>query len=170
MDSILIADYDPAWPEAFARERDAIVAALGEATRSVVAIEHVGSTSVPGLAAKPVIDIAIGVREVADGVPCITPMVALGYECRGEGGVPGRIYFRKGQPRSHHIHLVPHDGAFWREHMTFRDLLRARPDLVEEYARLKRELAARYGADRIGYTDAKTPFIQSALAQALPRR
>ena len=163
---IVIADYDPAWPVAFERERDAIVAALGEAMGGVVAIEHIGSTSVPGLAAKPIIDIAIGVRQVADGVPCITPIVQLGYECRGEFGIPGRLYFRKGKPRSHHIHMVVHEGEFWRDHTGFRDVLRARPDLAGEYARLKRELAAHYGGDRAGYTEAKTPFIESALARA----
>ena len=166
MDPIVIANYDPAWPARFDEEREAIVAALGEATGSIVAIEHVGSTSVPGLAAKPIIDIMIGVRQVADGVPCITPIVQLGYECRGEFGIPGRLYFRKGEPRTHHIHMVAHEGEFWRRHVAFRDLLRARPDLVEEYARLKRELAAHYGGDRAGYTEAKTPFIESALARA----
>jgi len=170
MEPIRIVDYDPAWEASFASERDAIVAALGEAGRGVVAIEHIGSTAVPGLAAKPVIDIMIGVGAVADDVPCITPIVHLGYKCMGEFGIPGRLYFRKGKPRSHHIHMAVHGSDFWRDQTGFRDLLRARPDLANEYAALKRELAARYGADHTGYIDAKTPFIQSALGQALPRR
>src|SRR3990170_5477466 len=132
MDPIVIANYYPAWPARFDEEREAIVAALGEATGSIVAIEHVGSTSVPGLAAKPILDIMIGVRQVADGVPCITPIVQLGYECRGEFGIPGRLYFRKGEPRTHHIHMVAHEGEFWQRHLAFPDLLRGRPDLVEE--------------------------------------
>src|SRR3989304_1253108 len=137
-DAIVIADYDPAWPARFEEERAAIVAARGEAMGGVVAIEHIGSTSVPGLAAKPIIDIAIGVRQVADVVPCITPIVGLGYKCMGEFGIPGRLYFRKGKPRSHHIHMVVHKGEFWQRHLAFRDVLRARPDLAGEYARLKR--------------------------------
>jgi len=165
-DPILIVDYDAAWPARFEEEREAIVAALGEAMAGVVAIEHVGSTSVPGLAAKPVIDIAIGIRALVDGVPCITPIVQLGYECMGESGIAGRLYFRKGEPRSHHIHMVAQQSKFWQDHIGFRDALRGRPDLAQEYARLKRELAERHGTDRLAYTEAKTPFIQAALARA----
>ena len=170
MQSILIADYDPRWPEAFEGEKARIVAALGELMDSVVVIEHVGSTSVPGCGAKPVIDIMIGARTLRDGVRCITPIVRLGYECMGEADIPGRIYFRKGEPRSHHIHLVEHGGDFWERHILFRDALRARPDLVEQYGELKRELAAKFGDDRIGYTEAKTPFIEAAVAQARAAR
>ena len=167
---VRIVPYDPAWPEAFARERDAIVQALGEAMDGVAGIEHVGSTSVPECAAKPVIDIMIGARTLRDGVRCITPIVRLGYECMGEADIPGRIYFRKGEPRSHHIHLVEHGGDFWERHIAFRDVLRARPDLVRQYSELKRELAAKFGDDRIGYTEAKTPFIEAAVAQARAAR
>ncbi len=166
MSATLIADYNRRWPEMFMAERDALIAALGKAMDGVIAMEHVGSTSVPGCAGKPIIDMMISVRGPAEGVRCITPIVALGYECVGEYGVPGRIYFRKGMPRSHHIHLVEHGCEFWQKHIAFRDLLRARPDLVEQYGALKRGLAARYVDDREGYTEAKTPFIQSALAQA----
>lgn len=161
---VLIADYDLRWPEEFAREKERIVRSLGDATGG--AIEHVGSTSVPGCAAKPIIDIMIGVRELAVGERCIEPLVGLGYEYMGEYGIPGRFYFRKGEPRSHHIHLVEHGCDFWVRHIAFRDLLRARPDLAEQYSALKRELAGQYGADRVGYTEAKTPFIDAVLAQA----
>jgi len=147
----------------FEEERRHIVEACGDA---IVAVEHVGSTAVPGLAAKPIIDIMPGVRTLEDGLRCISPIVALGYECIGELGIARRIYFRKGEPRSHHVHLVEHGGEFWLRHLAFRDLMRSRPDLVEQYAALKRELAAKVGSDREGYTEAKTPFIQAALAQA----
>ena len=167
---VVIVPYDPRWPVTFAREREALVAALAHVIAGVVAIEHVGSTSVPGCAAKPVIDIMLGARTLRDGLRCITPVVRLGYECMGEYGIPGRLYFRKGQPRSHHIHLVEHGGDFWERHIAFRDVLRARPDLVEQYGELKRELAAKFGDDRIGYTEAKTPFIEAAVAQARAAR
>ena len=168
--SILIVDYDPAWPEAFARERDAIVQALGEAMDGVAGIEHVGSTSVPECAAKPVIDIMIGARGPSEDLRCISPVVSLGYECMGELGIPGRIYFRKGEPRTHHIHLVEHGCDFGERHILFRDSLRERPDLVEQYSALKRELAAKFGADREGYTDAKSPFIEAVMVQAKAAR
>lgn len=119
----------------------------------------------PGLAAKPIIDIVIGVRDLSDGERSVGPLVGLGYEYLGESGIPGRYYFRKGSPRSHHIHLVQHNSDFWERHLLFRDLLREQPDLRDQYAALKRALADRYGANREGYTEAKTPFIQSALAQ-----
>lgn len=161
---IVITDYDAHWPELFALEKRAIEDALGPLIDGVTGIEHVGSTSVPGCAAKPIIDIMIGVCGAADALRCITPIVGLGYECVGEGGIPGRIYFRKGTPRSHHIHLV-HDGSrFWEKHLSFRDRLRARPDLVEQYSALKRRLAVEHGGNRLTYTFAKTPFIEAALA------
>ena len=165
-DPVVIVPYDPSWPARYEEERVRIVEALGAAMAGVVAIEHAGSTAVPELAAKPVIDIMIGVREFAHGERCIEPMETLGYEYRGEAGVPGRYYFRKGNPRSHHVHLVEHGGEFWNGHIAFRDLLRERPDIARRYAALKKELATRYGTDRVGYTDAKTPFIESVLAQA----
>jgi GrpB-like predicted nucleotidyltransferase (UPF0157 family) len=160
---ITVVEYKPAWPAAFEAERDAIERALGALGDGVAGIEHVGSTSIPGCAAKPVIDILIGVRPLAHGELCVEPITGLGYEYMGEYGIPGRFYFRKGAPRSHHIHMVEHESAFWRDHLAFRDLLRARPDLVEQYSALKRELAAQYGPDREAYTEAKTPFVRRAL-------
>ncbi len=166
MDPVRIVDYDPAWPAAFEDERGRIARALAGLGDGIVAIEHAGSTAVPGLAAKPIIDILVGVRDLSVGEESVRPMEALGYEYRGEAGVPGRFYFRKGNPRTHHVHMVVHGGEFWESHIAFRDLLRTRGDLVEEYGALKRKLAERYGNDRVAYTDAKTPFIQAALSHA----
>ncbi|MCH8993496.1 MAG: GrpB family protein [Chloroflexi bacterium] len=130
---VVIVDYEPNWPAAFEQERARIVAALGNVMEDVVAIEHVGSTAVPGLAAKPIIDIMIGVRKLADGEQSVEPLVGLGYEYLGEYGIPGRFYFRKGSPRSHHVHLVHHNSDFWERHLLFRDLLREQPGLRDEY-------------------------------------
>ena len=161
---VIIVDYDPNWPQAFDQEHERIAGALANVA-GVLGIEHVGSTAVPGLAAKPIIDIMIGVDDLRVGERSVEPIVALGYEYKGEGGIPGRLYFRKGSPRSHHIHLVEHGGDFWERHLLFRDLLREQPDLRDQYAALKWALAEQYGANREGYTEAKTPFIQSTLAQ-----
>lgn len=164
-DAIEIAGYDPAWPGAYERERVAILGALGDL---VFAIEHVGSTSVPGLGAKPIIDIMIGVRDLADHARCVAPLQSLGYEHKGEFGIPGRLYFRKliDGLRTHHIHLVEHGCDFWERHLLFRDYLRRHPQEVRQYQEMKARLAAQYGEDRIGYTEAKTEFIESALAKA----
>ena len=164
-DAIEIAPYDPAWPDAFERERAAILGALGDL---VFAIEHVGSTSVPGLGAKPIIDIMIGLRGLADHARCVPPLQAVGYLHKGEHGIPGRHYFRRPVrgPRTHQIHMVEHGSDFWVRHLLFRDYLRRNPGQAAAYQRLKLRLAARFGTDVEAYTEAKTEFIQSALAKA----
>ena len=164
-EAIEIAPYDPAWPDAFERERASIVAALGDL---VFATEHVGSTSVPGLGAKPIIDIMIGLRRLADHASCVAPLEALGYEYKGEFGIPDRHYFRRPirGPRTHQLHLVEHGGEFWARHLLFRDYLRRSPDEASAYERLKVGLAARFGGDVEAYTEAKTEFIRSAEARA----
>ena len=160
-----VAEYDPAWPVLFERERGLIAGALGDL---VDAIEHVGSTAVPGLGAKPVIDLMIGVRDLADGERCVGPLEGLGYEYKGEYGIPGRLYFRKltkGR-RSHQIHMVESVSDLWERHLLFRDYLREHPDEAEAYYELKIRLAAEFRTDRDGYTEAKTRFIEAALAKA----
>ena len=160
---IRVVDYDPDWPRLFRREAERIRAVLGE---RVVRLEHVGSTSVPGLAAKPILDLLAG---RAPDVPLegyVAALEAAGYTWRGENGVPGRHYFVRGEPRSRHLHLVELGGAHWRRHLAFRDALRARPALAAEYAALKHGLAARHANDREAYTDSKTAFVKDVLKAA----
>lgn len=159
-DPVRIVPYDPRWPRLFEEERARIESAIGE---WMVEVEHIGSTAVPGLAAKPVIDIMVGVRGFEEDAPaCVEALEGIGYECRREAGVPGRIFFRKfaEDVRTYHLHLVPAGGSFWREHLLFRDYLRSHPGAAREYERLKRDLAARFGHDRDAYTEAKTEFIR----------
>jgi GrpB-like predicted nucleotidyltransferase (UPF0157 family) len=159
---VVIVDYDAAWPARYEAERERLAAAfVGHDVR----IEHVGSTAVPGLGAKPVIDILLGLREWPMRADAIAAVVALGYVHRGDGDVPGREYFRRGVPRSHQVHACELGGAFWRPHIAFRDLLRGDARLAREYEALKRDLALRFTTDRLGYCDAKTPFIKRALAR-----
>ena len=168
-DAVEIAEYDPAWPDADERERAAILAALGD---FVFAIEHVGSTSVPGLGAKPIIDIMIGLRDLAGHARCVAPLQSLGYEHKGEFGIPGRHYFRRPVrgPRTHQLHMVEHCSSFWVRHLLFRDYMRRSPDEAAAYERLKRGLAGRFGGDVEGYTEAKTEFIRLAEAKARAAR
>jgi GrpB-like predicted nucleotidyltransferase (UPF0157 family) len=163
---IVVADYDPAWAEVFARDRAAIAGALGDIARG---IEHVGSTSVPGLAAKPIIDILLGVDE-DDLDRIIEPLERIGYayDPDWEISIPRRRYFRRLLPdgtNTHHLHAVPIGGEFWTRHLRFRDYLRAHPSKAEEYAALKRETARRHRGG-IDYTFAKTEFIRSVEALA----
>ena len=158
-------EYDPQWPRLFAEEAGAIWNALGEA---LVAVEHVGSTSVPGLSAKPVLDILVGVTSLAAGEQKGPALAALGYECRGENGIPGRLFFRKvseQRGRTHHLHMVEIGHEQWTTMLSFRDYLRADPEEARRYEVLKRSLAAQFRDDRVAYTDGKSDFIQAALAR-----
>jgi GrpB-like predicted nucleotidyltransferase (UPF0157 family) len=168
---IVIVDYDPRWPEMFRAERDAILSATGP---RLVAIEHVGSTAVPGLGAKPIIDIMAGVRRLAEAAECIAPLAPLGYRYlpEYEALIPDRRFFRKGPPGpiTHHLHLVELGGDFWERHLLFRDYLRTHPEAAEAYYQLKRQMAARFSPDRNAYTDSKTQFIRSVEDRARRER
>lgn len=165
--SIVIVDYDPDWQARFEAEKKVIFDALGG---SLVALEHIGSTSVAGLGAKPIIDMLAGIRQLADAVACIPTLQRLGYEYvpQFEAEFPERRFFRRGAPdaRTYHLHMVEVGSDFWERHLLFRDYLRSYPEIAQDYEVLKRRLADLYGADRESYTKAKTDFIVSSLAQA----
>jgi GrpB-like predicted nucleotidyltransferase (UPF0157 family) len=131
-----------------------------------IRLEHIGSTSIPGLAAKPVIDILAGRPGNVPGKSYVAAFTQLGYEHKGAFGIPGRNYFRRGIPRTHHVHMVNWSSDLWHDHVLFRDYLRAHPDIAREYETLKRELAALYLQDREKYTDAKGPFVRSIVRRA----
>lgn len=155
-----MADYDPRWVELFAAERQRLLAACGSLTCH---IEHVGGTSIPGMCAKPVLDIAAGRpgRGSADGY--VAALEQAGYECRGERGLPGRLFFRRGQPVAYHLHLVEYGGPLWRDLRAFRDHLIASPEVAREFADVKRRLAERCSRDRDAYVEAKAGYVQQVL-------
>jgi len=168
---VIIVDYDPRWPKFFEEEKANLVRVIGP---MMVAIEHVGSTAVPGLAAKPIIDIMVGIQHISDAVWCIQPLKTLGYEYIPdyEKSIPERRYFHKGnvhrseQGSTHHLHMVELGSDFWSRQLLFRDYLRAHPDEAQRYADLKKTLAARFASNREGYTNAKTEFIQEIVAKS----
>ena len=162
-DTVVLVPYDEAWPALFDQERALIERALGSWAQG---IEHVGSTAVPGLAAKPILDIMVGVGSLRGAEQYLQPLEQLGYECRGEAGVPGRLFLRKGDPRSHHLHVTESESEFWERHLSFRNYLRAHPETAREYARLKHYLAERFRTDRTAYTEAKTAFISEVVRRA----
>jgi GrpB-like predicted nucleotidyltransferase (UPF0157 family) len=157
--TIEVVDYDPAWPAEFQEEQAEVTRVLGDL---IVALEHGGSTSVPGLAAKPIIDMWAALR-----VPLrerdINAMAAIGYEYLGESALPDQDFFVKRMPRVCHLHCYPFGHPQWDRHLAFRDWLRTHPEGAAAYARLKRDLAKRFAADRLAYTEAKSEFIESAL-------
>ena len=164
--SVILVAYDPDWPRRFEQERAVLAAVFagGEA-----AIEHVGSTAVPGLGAKPVIDIMVGVSRLSEADRRIATLEAAGYEYvqASENQLPERRYFRKPGfgPRLYHLHCVVRGDDFWVRHIAFRDYLRTHPEAAAAYYESKRELAARCRKE--DYTDAKSPFIEGILASAL---
>lgn len=159
--TVRVVPYDERWPALYRDEEARLRRALGELP---LVLEHVGSTSVPGLSAKPIIDILAGRDPGAPPLTFVPPIESAGYEHRGENGLPGREFFRRGKPRSYHIHLVTIDSALWRHHIAFRDRMRASPDLAAEYAALKIALAKQFPLDREAYMDGKDSFIRSVIA------
>lgn len=154
---------DPAWHGVFYEESARIL----EAARDfIVAIEHVGSTAIPGLSAKPIVDIAAATPSFEGFVPAITRIEALGYSYHGEYGVPRRHFFRLGEPTTVHFHVFEEGGKDWPEQLLFRDAMRASASLRAEYEALKVELAAKFADDRPAYTAAKAVFIQRVLRDA----
>jgi GrpB-like predicted nucleotidyltransferase (UPF0157 family) len=152
---IILVPHDPRWPRAFAAARAAIMEACGGHVLDVV---HVGSTAIPGIAANPVIDLMALLRRHEDGFARVRPMAELGYELHGAAGLDGRHYFRKGQPRPHHVHMYASDHPEVGRHIRFRDYLRRHPEQASAYEALKRELVARCGGDTRAYCDAKSEF------------
>lgn len=160
--SIEVVDYHPQWPAMFEQERQALARVAGPWLCG--AIEHVGSTAVPGLAAKPVLDIMFGIESLAAAQPAIEALASLDY-CYFPYKAELMHWFCKPSPehRTHHLHLVPFSSPLWQERLAFRDALRADTDLAEQYASLKRQLAALHSQDREAYTQQKWPFIEAVL-------
>lgn len=157
--------YRPEWPERFREWRARLAQALGEGAQR---INHVGSTSVPGLAAKPVIDLGVAVARLEQAPAMVPSIERLGLQLGSRD--QWHLYFRPGpdRPREVQLHLWVQDSDFEREHLLFRDYLRAHPGERDRYQRLKQKLAALWGADRLLYTDEKTGFRLDALERAEP--
>jgi GrpB-like predicted nucleotidyltransferase (UPF0157 family) len=176
-DPLQIAPYDPGWVAAFQAERDRIAAALGPIARR---IEHNGATAVPGLAAKPTIDIQISVDNVEPLDRYAQPLAALGYTHlpHPDDAVCPFFYRPADWPHTHHVHVVQFGGGEERRTLAFRDYLRDHTGVAQEYAELKRQLAPQFDAkdasSREAYAEAKSEFIerviQLAFASGYPRR
>ena len=170
-DRIEIVDYDPAWPELFRKEEEALRAQL--APLGGFFMEHYGSTSVRGLAAKPIIDIMIGTVSRKDWPPLVKPIEGLGYVFNDHDADPDQLFFVKGMPpfgkkRTHHIHVYEWNGPRWKTELSFRDYLRGHPEESQKYEALKRSLAAQFATNREAYTEAKGGFIQEVMRKIGP--
>ncbi|HEX3608242.1 MAG TPA: GrpB family protein [Solirubrobacterales bacterium] len=159
---IQLSSYDPSWPARFEEEQATLAAAIGK--WAVGGIHHVGSTAVPGLAAKPIIDILAGVRDLDESRACFEPLAGLDY-LYAPYLSEEMHWFCKPHPsrRTHHLHLIPVDSKRYADEFAFRDRLRHDPKVAEEYVALKRRLADRFANDREAYTNAKSGFIRHVL-------
>lgn len=164
---IHILPYDPTWPLLFEHEKVRLLEAVGA---YLCCIEHIGSTAVPGLAAKPVIDIMIGVHSLNDAPFFIPPLEALGYEyiARHEALLPERRYLHRivNHQHTHHLHMVEPGSRFFEVQLLFRDYLRTHPADARRYAELKYALAEKFRNDREAYTDGKTALVEEILQKA----
>ncbi|MGP4041866.1 GrpB family protein [Gracilibacillus sp. D59] len=162
---INICNYNSKWTEQFATERDKIVEILGD---KVVRIEHIGSTSIKGLAAKPIIDILLGVQHLDEVSDFVYPLKEIDYEYVPKPEFKDRRFFRKGEwgKGTSHLHICEYDSSQWIEKLLFRDYLRLHPEAAQEYEVLKKVLASEYKYDRHTYTKKKEPFIKTILERA----
>jgi GrpB-like predicted nucleotidyltransferase (UPF0157 family) len=165
MSQLRLIEYQDTWPAQFrhvATELRAVFASGG------VAVEHIGSTAVPGLCAKPVLDVLVGVDSLLVAEDHRHALATLGFIYRAEYEVklPERRYFVRAEAQilRVHLHCVVREGRLWNQHIAFRDVLRRRPEVMSEYAALKRSLALQYAENKNAYTEAKAPFIMRVLA------
>ena len=162
---VVIVNYNPQWQTLYESEAKLIRGVLGI---RALAIEHIGSTAVPNLGGKNIVDIMAGVDSLEEAKQCLAPLESIGYT-----GVTPQVdnadwYYcleKSQQTPGYHLHLVRFGSEHWKKHVIFRDFLRKNPKVAKEYYALKKELAAKYGTDRLGYTEAKTAFIESVIAR-----
>jgi GrpB-like predicted nucleotidyltransferase (UPF0157 family) len=169
-DEIEIVDCDPSWPRLFEEERGRLMRALP--ADQVLAIEHAGSTAIPGLAAKPIIDIFIAVPSIdAARTTLVEPIKTLRYVYWEENPDKDRMFFVKGMPpygerRTHHVHIFEPTSEFWQRALAFRDYLREHPDEAERYEQLKHGLAVQNRSDREAYSGAKDKYVKAVVQKA----
>ena len=163
-EEVRLAPYSDAWLSIFVAERDRLLKLFPQ----LLQVEHFGSTAIPGMPAKPIIDILAGVESMAVAEALVEPVLACGYTTSAEfnATLPDRRWFMRSAAgrRTHHLHVVVCRGRQWEERLRFRDILRSDADLAQQYAELKSHLAVKHRNDREAYTEAKYRFVASVLA------
>jgi GrpB-like predicted nucleotidyltransferase (UPF0157 family) len=160
--TVRLEPHQTSWADLFQQEKAKLWAVL---SAYPVEIEHVGSTAIQGIDAKPILDILLGLPDLTDELGIRSLLEGMGYLYRGEQGVPERILYVKGAEtnRTHHLHITAYKSLFWLENIYFRDTLNAKPEVARAYNDLKQELAAQYADDRAAYTAGKKAFIERVL-------
>jgi GrpB-like predicted nucleotidyltransferase (UPF0157 family) len=158
-DELRLVPVGPEWAQCFSTESSRLSSALGDAALD---IQHIGSMAVPGILAKPILDIAIAIQSYESGHSLVPRFETLGYRYRGENGIPRRHYFVLGAPRrTHHVHVLEHDSAEWTRHLAFRDWLLGSPADAARYSALKARCVAEAFGSREEYQRLKTPFFEA---------
>jgi GrpB-like predicted nucleotidyltransferase (UPF0157 family) len=160
--TVALVSHNEAWHRFFEEEKERLLDAIGDST---LAVEHIGSTAICGIAAKPILDIMVGTPEFLPELPFVSDLEAIGYEYKGENGVPKRHFFGKGILRTVHLNVVRFGGDFWLSHIAFRDYLKNNFEAAREYGLLKLSLAKRFANDRESYTNGKLAFVEKILAE-----
>jgi len=166
-DVIEVCEYDPAWPERFLAERKVLAAAFGERAKD---IQHIGSTAVPGLGAKPIVDILVAVEALEQANDYRALLDQLGYVNVPHDEDARRLFFCKGAPRQFHLHVIKFRSWTYWKHIIFRDYLLEHPTTLEEYQCLKIVLANRFHDDRDAYVEGKADFIEMVMERAVKER
>lgn len=168
-EAVRLQAYDFSWPAAYAAERERLLRVIPGV---FLDLQHIGSTAVPGLAAKPIIDIMAGVASMAVAESVAAPLCACGYTTSAEfnASLSDRKWFMRWADghRTHHLHVVVHESQAWHERLRFRDALRADPALAARYAELKARSAEQHANDREAYTDAKAGFVRAVSGAVQP--
>lgn len=162
-EAIHLESYDQQWADRFRDEHQTLVREIGPFT---AAIEHFGSTSVPGMTAKPIIDMLVGVENALHSNEIIPRLTAMGYEDLGEAGIPGRLYLRKRGSFAYNVHIVLYRGDIWNHNIMIRDYLRAHADEAERYSEIKRRIVSQGTRTLLRYSDEKNVFVEQLLARA----
>jgi GrpB-like predicted nucleotidyltransferase (UPF0157 family) len=153
---VRLVDHSSLWADLYQEEEKRITAAIGHL---IIDLQHIGSTSIPGIKAKPILDMLAGVAQLKKAVLCKAPLEAIGYEYLALAGIANDYVFGKGLPRTHYLHVVEYAGSNWTNHLRFRDRLRSDPELAQTYEKLKEELSRKFSDSHAKYHDAKSKFI-----------
>ena len=164
--TVELREYNPEWKKLFVKEKELITSKIFD---FIIDIQHIGSTAIPGILAKPIIDIALAIKDLSKVEEIINPLQELDFIYRGEQGVPGRHLFVKGGEdfRTHHLHVMDRTTDEWRKHIRFREYLLSHPSDAKEYEQIKLALAEKYEKDRGKYTEEKGKFILEILLKSI---
>ncbi|MFN2515973.1 MAG: GrpB family protein [Pyrinomonadaceae bacterium] len=158
---VRLNDYTPLWGELYREEEERIMAAVGHL---IVDLQHIGSTAIPGIKAKPILDVMAGVAQLEKALLCKALLETIGYDYIAQAGIASDYVFGKGVARTHYLHVVEYGGAKWTNHLCFRDRLRNDPGLAQAYEKLKEELSRKFSDSHAKYHDAKSKFISEVVA------